>query len=72
MGRPFGAFVFAIAAHKVADAVRGAARSPPASPRKRRARASGVTLGKGHSGACGAGVVNRMGKSPLPLLVKVP
>ena len=32
MGRPFGAFVFAIAAHKVADAARGAARSPPASP----------------------------------------
>ena len=29
MGRPFGAFVFAIAAHKVADAARGAARSPP-------------------------------------------
>jgi RNA polymerase sigma-70 factor (ECF subfamily) len=28
MGRPFGAFVFAIAAHKVADAARGAARSP--------------------------------------------
>ncbi len=28
MGRPFGSFVFAIAAHKVADAVRGAARSP--------------------------------------------
>jgi RNA polymerase sigma-70 factor, ECF subfamily len=28
MGRPFAAFVFAIAAHKVADAVRGAARSP--------------------------------------------
>ena len=27
-GRPFGAFVFAIAAHKVADAARGAARSP--------------------------------------------
>jgi len=28
MGRPFGAFVFAIAAHKVADAARGAARAP--------------------------------------------
>lgn len=28
IGRPFGAFVFAIAAHKVADAARGAARSP--------------------------------------------
>jgi RNA polymerase sigma-70 factor, ECF subfamily len=28
MGRPFAAFVFAIAAHKVADAARGAARSP--------------------------------------------
>ena len=28
MGRPFGAFVFAIAAHKVADAARRAARSP--------------------------------------------
>jgi RNA polymerase sigma-70 factor (ECF subfamily) len=28
MGRPFTAFVFAIAAHKVADAARGAARSP--------------------------------------------
>jgi RNA polymerase sigma-70 factor, ECF subfamily len=28
LGRPFGAFVFAIAAHKVADAARGAARSP--------------------------------------------
>jgi RNA polymerase sigma-70 factor (ECF subfamily) len=28
MGHPFGAFVFAIAAHKVADAARGAARSP--------------------------------------------
>jgi RNA polymerase sigma-70 factor, ECF subfamily len=28
MGRPFRAFVFAIAAHKVADAARGAARSP--------------------------------------------
>ena len=28
MGRPFGAFVFAIAARKVADAARGAARSP--------------------------------------------
>ena len=28
MGRPFGAFVFAIAAHKVADAARGTARSP--------------------------------------------
>jgi len=28
MGRPFTAFVFGIAAHKVADAVRGAARSP--------------------------------------------
>lgn len=28
MGRPFGAFVFGIAAHKVADAARGAARSP--------------------------------------------
>jgi len=28
MCRPFGAFVFAIAAHKVADAARGAARSP--------------------------------------------
>ena len=28
MGRPFGAFVFAIAAHKVADAARGAAHSP--------------------------------------------
>jgi RNA polymerase sigma-70 factor (ECF subfamily) len=28
MGRPFGAFVFAIAANKVADAARGAARSP--------------------------------------------
>src|ERR1035441_4245250 len=28
MGRPFAAFVFAIGAHKVADAVRGAARSP--------------------------------------------
>src|SRR5436309_1368721 len=28
MGRPFGAFVFAIAAHKVAGAARGAARSP--------------------------------------------
>lgn len=28
MGRPFVAFVFAIAAHKVADAARGAARSP--------------------------------------------
>jgi RNA polymerase sigma-70 factor (ECF subfamily) len=28
MGRPFGAFVFAIAAHKVADAARSAARSP--------------------------------------------
>jgi RNA polymerase sigma-70 factor (ECF subfamily) len=28
MGRPFGAFVSGIAAHKVADAVRGAARSP--------------------------------------------
>ena len=27
MGRPFGAFVFAIAAHKVADAARGAARA---------------------------------------------
>jgi RNA polymerase sigma-70 factor (ECF subfamily) len=27
-GRPFAAFVFAIAAHKVADAARGAARSP--------------------------------------------
>jgi RNA polymerase sigma-70 factor (ECF subfamily) len=27
MGRPFAAFVFAIAAHKVADAARGAARS---------------------------------------------
>jgi RNA polymerase sigma-70 factor, ECF subfamily len=27
-GKPFGAFVFGIAAHKVADAVRGAARSP--------------------------------------------
>jgi RNA polymerase sigma-70 factor (ECF subfamily) len=27
-GRPFGAFVFAIAAHKVADAARCAARSP--------------------------------------------
>ncbi len=27
-GRPFGAFVFAIAAHKVADAARGAARAP--------------------------------------------
>ena len=27
-GRPFGAFVFAIAAHKVADAARGAARVP--------------------------------------------
>ena len=29
MGRPFGAFVFAIAAHKVAEAARGAARAPP-------------------------------------------
>ena len=28
MGRPFGAFIFAIAAHKVADAARGAARAP--------------------------------------------
>ena len=28
IGRPFGAFVFAIAAHKVADAARGAARAP--------------------------------------------
>ena len=28
MGRPFGAFVLAIAAHKVADAARGAARAP--------------------------------------------
>lgn len=28
LGRPFTAFVFGIAAHKVADAVRGAARSP--------------------------------------------
>jgi RNA polymerase sigma-70 factor, ECF subfamily len=28
LGRPFRAFVFAIAAHKVADAARGAARSP--------------------------------------------
>jgi RNA polymerase sigma-70 factor (ECF subfamily) len=28
MGRPFGAFVFAIAAHKVADAARRAARAP--------------------------------------------
>jgi RNA polymerase sigma-70 factor, ECF subfamily len=28
MGRPFAAFVFAIAAHKVADAARGAGRSP--------------------------------------------
>ena len=28
MGRPFAAFVFAIAARKVADAARGAARSP--------------------------------------------
>ncbi len=28
MGRPFGAFVFAIAAHKVADAARDAARAP--------------------------------------------
>jgi RNA polymerase sigma-70 factor (ECF subfamily) len=28
MGRPFGAFVFAIAAHEVADAARGAARAP--------------------------------------------
>jgi hypothetical protein len=28
MGRPFGAFMFAIAAHKVADAARGAARAP--------------------------------------------
>jgi RNA polymerase sigma-70 factor (ECF subfamily) len=28
MGRPLGAFVFAIAAHKVADAARGAARAP--------------------------------------------
>lgn len=28
MGRPFGAFVFAVAAHKVADATRGAARAP--------------------------------------------
>jgi RNA polymerase sigma-70 factor (ECF subfamily) len=27
-GRPFGAFVFAIAAHKVADAARGSARAP--------------------------------------------
>ncbi len=27
-GRPFASFVFAIAAHKVADAARGAARSP--------------------------------------------
>jgi RNA polymerase sigma-70 factor (ECF subfamily) len=27
-GRPFGAFVFAIAAHKVADAARGAVRAP--------------------------------------------
>jgi len=27
-GRPFGAFVFAVAAHKVADAARGAARAP--------------------------------------------
>jgi RNA polymerase sigma-70 factor (ECF subfamily) len=32
MGRPFAAFVFAIAAHKVADAVRGAARSPLSVP----------------------------------------
>jgi RNA polymerase sigma-70 factor (ECF subfamily) len=29
-GRPFGAFVFGIAAHKVADAVRGAARASAA------------------------------------------
>jgi RNA polymerase sigma-70 factor (ECF subfamily) len=28
MGRPFGAFVFAVAAHKVTDATRGAARAP--------------------------------------------
>jgi RNA polymerase sigma-70 factor (ECF subfamily) len=28
MGRPFSAFVFAVAAHKVADAARGAARAP--------------------------------------------
>ncbi len=32
LGRPFGAFVFAIAAHKVADAARGAARSPLPAP----------------------------------------
>ena len=32
MGRPFGAFVFAIAAHKVADAARGAARAPLSVP----------------------------------------
>jgi RNA polymerase sigma-70 factor, ECF subfamily len=32
IGRPFGAFVFAIAAHKVADAARGAARSPLSVP----------------------------------------
>jgi RNA polymerase sigma-70 factor (ECF subfamily) len=32
MGRPFGAFVFAIAAHKVADAARRAARSPTPVP----------------------------------------
>jgi len=31
-GRPFGAFVFGIAAHKVADAARGAARASTAIP----------------------------------------
>lgn len=31
-GRPFGAFVFGIAAHKVADAARGAARAAAAIP----------------------------------------
>ena len=58
MGRPFGAFVFAIAAHKVADA----ARAPPMTAER---------PSSGHSAPAIPGL-NRMDTFPLPLPVKVP
>ena len=58
MGRPAGAFVFAIAAHKVADA----ARAPPMTAER---------PSSGHSAPAIPGL-NRMDTFPLPLPVKVP
>ena len=58
MGRPFGAFVFAIAAHKVAQA----ARAPPMTAER---------PSSGHSAPAIPGL-NRMDTFPLPLPVKVP